>query len=161
MARNTQVAVFVIHLLAAAAVCLASCGPEKSQPDTHGPVERSACDARNSLDCIEILRGEVAHHRWLADYEAFRYEDPRHGVIDVIRWADMVDEEVTTTPDRFRYQIYGTDGYTFGGYVTWADILNAYLDTNARRTTFDESAGLEASFNVKDSYRLVLSPAGD
>jgi hypothetical protein len=52
-------------------------------------------------------------------------------------------------------------GYTFDGFASWQDIQQAYLEVGTRRTTFNADSGLGASFNVRDSYLLVLSPASD
>jgi hypothetical protein len=73
---------------------------------------------------------------------------------------DLIDDAVTTTPEDFRYQIYGTDGYTYGGFATWTNMLDGYVELGNRRIYWDPSQLLPSSWYVKDSYLIVLSPAG-
>lgn len=129
--------------------------------NSNGNGDERQCDALNTSECVEIRVGESVFYRFIADYESFQYEDPRHGTFEVIKWADMIDERIVSSPEEYRYQVIGTDGYTFGGYVTWDDMQLAYLNINTRRTTFDDVSDLDASYNVKDSYLLTLVPAGN
>jgi hypothetical protein len=151
-------------IVAVAALCVASCGLEQATrngADGQGSVDRGDCNAMTDSRCIEVRKGESVFHRWVDDYEAVPRESTSQAALTVIRWADMIDDEVTSSPEAFRYQIYGTDGYTFGGFASWQDIQRANLEVGTRRTTFNADAGLGDSFNVRDSYLLVLSPASD
>ena len=65
---------------------------------------------------------------------------------------------IVSDPENFRYQIYGTDDYTFGGYATWQNMENGYIEVVTRRTIFDENQNLDSSFRVKFSYKIVISP---
>jgi len=115
------------------------------------------CDALGNAECMEIQRGEAVTHRWLARYSSFSYDD-RGTERTVIRLAELIDAEVTATPERFRYQVYGSDGYTFGGYATWEQLQQAYVELGSRRIIFEPALELPHSYAVKDAYLIVLSP---
>ncbi|MBN1944246.1 MAG: hypothetical protein JW797_01165 [Bradymonadales bacterium] len=128
------------------------------QTDPQADQPRPVCEPLTNLDCIEIQRGETAYHRWLVDYPTLQFDD--EGTLrTVVPLADLVDEEVAADPDAWRYQVYGTDGFTFGGFATWTNMLNGYIELTTRKVVFDPSQELPRSYRVKDAYLIVLSPA--
>ena len=150
-------------VLLAQATLLAGCGGgADNQPagDQDGTMDHGVCEPLTNRQCIEIQRGEAVFHRWLVDYDSFSYDSQYNGTIEVISVAELIDIKVTDDPSAYRYQIYGTDGFTFGGFASLANMENAYMEVSTRLTVFDESQQLPHSFNVKDSYLIVLAPAG-
>ncbi|MBN2495908.1 MAG: hypothetical protein JXR96_15055 [Deltaproteobacteria bacterium] len=121
-----------------------------------GPGE---CDGLEDTNAFEIQRGESSFCRYLDRFESFEFQDGDY-TRTVIRLAELVDAEVAEVPEDFRYMIYGTDGYTFGGYATWDNIQNGYIELGTRRVVWEPSQELPHSFRVKDAYLMVCTPAG-
>lgn len=128
--------------------------------DTGAHDDHGTCEPLTNPACIALQRGETLYDRWLADYPSHQYQSQYDGALTVIDLADLVDSEVAADPSAYRYQIFGTDGYTFGGFATWTNIQSAYLDVVTRLTVFDASQQLPHSYDVKESYLIVLTPAG-
>ncbi|MBN1772815.1 MAG: hypothetical protein JXB32_16210 [Deltaproteobacteria bacterium] len=122
-------------------------------------VEPGPCDGMTDTNCLEIQVGERMLYRRLDAYETQEIDDDGT-VRTVVYLPDLIDEEVTPTPEDYRYQGWGTDGYTYGGYATWDNMLQGYIELGNRRLYWDPSQLLPNSWNVKDTYLLVLSPAG-
>jgi hypothetical protein len=121
--------------------------------------EPGPCDGLTDTNCIEILLGETTHSRRLDSYATQEIDDA--GTMrTVVFLPDLIDAWVTTTPENYRYQMFGTDGYVFGGYATWTNMLNGYIELSIRRLYWDPSQLLPNSWNVRDVYRIVLTPAG-
>ena len=121
------------------------------------------CDPMNDKNCFEVDKGETKVLRLINRYNAFDYSDVDQGettVRHVIKLTDLVGTDVVPDPGNWQYQIYGTDGYTFGGYATWTNIQHGYVDVNERRVVFEPEQNLPRAYRVKDSYRMVISPAG-
>ena len=122
-------------------------------------VEPGPCDGMTDVNCLEIQLGERMFYRRLDGYETQELDD--EGTIrTVVYLPDLIDEAVTPTPEDYRYQGYGTDGYTYGGFATWDNMLNGYLELGNRRLYWDPSQLLPNSWNIRDNYLIVLSPAG-
>lgn len=121
--------------------------------------QRGECNARDDINCIEIQIGEQKFHRWFADYQSltYTYEADEYTVMHL---HELIDSDITNEPQNYRYQMYGTDGYTFGGFASWENMQNGYMVLGERRVLFDPSQQLPHSFNVKLSYLMVLSPVG-
>jgi hypothetical protein len=118
----------------------------------------SACSVIDDTDCIEIYLGESIHHYRISDFTVVDYE--REGeTLAGIRLSDLIDSGVTDSPDNFRYQVWGSDGYTFGGYASWSNMQNGYMELDSRTLFFELSQELPDSYNVKDSHKITLSPA--
>jgi hypothetical protein len=121
--------------------------------------EPGPCDGLTDTNCIQIQLGEAMHYRRLDTYDTQEIDDD--GTLrTVVFLPDLIDSWVTTTPEEYRYQMFGTDGYTFGGYATWTNMLNGYIELTVRRIYWDPSQLLPNSWNVRDSYLIVLTPAG-
>lgn len=165
--RSLLATLFVAALLAA------SCGDDNGTGDDAGTGKDAStqdaatqsdgatgeCNALTDKNAIEVVRGEQTFCRYLSDYDSFSYQvDVYSGT--AINLHELIDEEITTTPDSWRYQVYGTDGYTFGGFATWTNMLRGYLELTTRRVIFELDQELPHSFYVKDAYRIVLTPAG-
>lgn len=117
------------------------------------------CDASIDANCVQIHRGEAVFHRRPSGFPAFDLDD-RGTVRTVIRLHALIDAEVAADPAAWRYQFFGTDNYTFGGYATWEQVLQAYLELGTRRILWEPALELPDSWRVKDTFRIVLSPKG-
>jgi len=115
------------------------------------------CEALSDPGCFEIDRGEARLFRWIADYPTFEFDD-EGTARTVIHLGELVDDEVVPDPESWRYQVYGTDGYTFGGFATWENIRNGYLEVGSRRLVFEPSQELPRAYRVRDAYLMVLTP---
>jgi len=118
------------------------------------------CDALNNKNAIEIKIGEQVFCRYLVDYETVEFNVDTYSGTG-IRLYELLDEEIAETPENWRYKLYGTDGYTFGGYLTWENMLSGYIELVTRRVIFEPDQELDNSYFVKDSYLIVMSPAGN
>jgi hypothetical protein len=126
------------------------------------PVEDTApfaCDAMTDLDCMDVQRGESHYFRRLSAFETIEYDD-EGTTRTVVPLALLIDAEVTDRPEEWRYQIYGTDGFTFGGYATWTNMENGYIEIGTRKVVWDPSQELPRSYRVRDAYLILLTPAG-
>lgn len=122
-----------------------------------------SCDPMTDNNCFEVDKGETKVLRLINKCASFDYNDVDQGettVRTVIKLTDLVGTDVVGDPENWQYQVYGTDGYTFGGYATWTNVLHGYMDVNERRVVFEPEQNLPRSYRVKDSYRMVISPAG-
>lgn len=128
--------------------------------DEHDSGSEENCDALNNKNSIEIKIGEQSFCRYLVDYETVEFNVDNYSGTGVRLYA-LIDEEIAEAPEDWRYKIYGTDGYTFGGYLTWGNMLNGYIELVTRRAIFEPDQELDHSFFVKDSYLIVMSPSGD
>ncbi len=118
----------------------------------------TTCDGMTETDCVEIHIGERVYPLRLGSFTPFAYDDEGESKM-VVTLSDLIIEEATETPQNFRYQIWGTDGYTFGGYATYTNMQNGYIEVATRRVIFDPAQELPNSYNVKDTYKITLSPA--
>jgi hypothetical protein len=118
------------------------------------------CDAMTDKNCVEIHRGESVYYRHIDYYPTSEFDD-KGTVRTVIDLADLIDPEVAAEPDAWRYQIFGTDGYTFGGYAEWDHMLQGYMEVGARRVVWEPALELPDSWRVKDAWLITLSPAGE
>jgi hypothetical protein len=118
------------------------------------------CDAMTDKNCVEIHRGESVYYRHIDYYPTSEFDD-KGTVRTVIDLADLIDPEVAEEPDAWRYQIFGTDGYTFGGYAQWDQVLQGYMEVGDRRVVWEPALELPDSWRVKDAYLITLSPAGE
>lgn len=117
------------------------------------------CDGLIDANCVQIHRGEAVFFRRPSGFPAFDLTD-RGTVRTVIRLHALIDAEVAADPTAWRYQFFGTDNYTFGGYATWEQVLQAYMELGARRIIWEPALELPDSWRVKDTFRIVLSPKG-
>ncbi len=118
------------------------------------------CDAMTDKNCVEIHRGESVFYRHIDYYPTFEFDD-KGTVRTVIHLHELIDPEVAEEPDAWRYQIFGTDGYTFGGYAEWDHMLQGYMEVGVRRVVWEPALELPDSWRVKDAYLITLSPAGE
>jgi hypothetical protein len=125
-----------------------------------GWVEPEPCDSLGNKDCVEIRRGEKVFYRHVSDYDVTDYDD-KGTVRTVIRLYDLVDEHVAAEPEKWRYQLFGTDGFTFGGFANWDQMLQGYMEVGSRRVVWEPILELPESWRVKDTYRIEMSPAGE
>ena len=126
--------------------------------DTAG--DWSYCDAKVDTNCLEIHRGESVFYQRISKFDTLEFDDegtPR----TVVKLSDLIQAEITETPENFRYQVFGTDEYTFGGYASWDQVMQGYMEVGARRVIWEPTLELPDSWGVKDSYRIQLSPAGN
>jgi hypothetical protein len=131
-------------------------GEADAEPDG---VDAGPCDGMTDTNCVEVQVGERTYYRRLDEYDTVDIDD-EGTTRTCVPLPDLIDAEVTATPEDFRYQVYGTDGYTYGGYATWTNMLNGWIELGNRRIYWDPSQMLPNSWNVRDSYLIVLSPAG-
>ena len=117
------------------------------------------CNALTNINAVEIRRGEQTFCRHIDNYSSFEFSVEDYSGT-AIHLADLIDADIAEVPEDWRYQAYGTDGYTFGGYASWSNMQNGYLELTTRRIVFESSEELDHSFFVKDSYLIVLTPAG-
>jgi len=122
-------------------------------------VDPGPCDGMTDTNCLQIQLGEEMFYRRLDGYETQDIDD-EGTTRTVVYLPDLIDEAITATPEDYRYQGYGTDGYTYGGFATWENMLNGYIELGNRRLYWDPSQLLPNSWNIRDTYLLVLSPAG-
>ncbi|NMC69352.1 MAG: hypothetical protein GYA57_04690 [Myxococcales bacterium] len=122
-------------------------------------VDPGPCDGVTNVNCLQIQLGETMFYRRLDDYETQDIDD-EGTTRTVVYLPDLIDEAVTPRPEDYRYKGYGTDGYTYGGFATWENVLNGYIELGNRRLYWDPSQMLPNSWNVRDTYLIVLSPAG-
>jgi hypothetical protein len=117
------------------------------------------CDSMGDKNCFELQRGESHYFRKLDTYETQVFDDKGNDRV-VVRLQDLVDSEVAEDPAAWRFQVFGTDGYTFGGFATWVNVQNGYIELGTRKVVWEPSQELPDSWRVKDAYLMVLSPAG-
>lgn len=118
------------------------------------------CDALTDTNCLEIVRGEKTWYQKLDRHATMQFDDkgtPR----TVVRLSDLIESDIASDPGLWRYQIFGTDGFTFGGFATWDQMMQGYMELGARRVVWEPVLELPDSWRVKDSYQIVLSPAGE
>lgn len=118
------------------------------------------CDALTDTNCLEIVRGEKTWYQKLDRHPTIQFDDegtPR----TVVRLSDLIESDIAADPGLWRYQIFGTDGFTFGGFATWDQMMQGYMELGARRVVWEPALELPDSWRVKDSYQIVLSPAGE
>jgi hypothetical protein len=127
--------------------------------DVASGIPGDPCDAMTDKNCLEIHRGESVYYRHIDYYPTSEFDD-KGTVRTVIDLADLIDPEVAEEPDAWRYQIFGTDGYTFGGYAEWDHMLQGYMEVGARRVVWEPALELPDSWRVKDAWLITLSPAG-
>lgn len=122
-------------------------------------VNNTPCDSITDKNCIQIQRGESIYYRRPAEYKSFEYNDK--GITrTVIRLSEMFDANIAENLTKWRYSLLATDGYTFGGYASWDQITQGYLELGSRRVMWEPILELPDSWRVKDLYKIVLSPTG-
>ena len=125
------------------------------------PVEeeivRPPCDPMTDRSCIMVRIGEREFLRYFADYESMEFND-EGTMMTVIQLWQLIDEEITPEPDRRRYKIYGTDGYTFSDYLYWENFLGGYIELGTRKVVFDPAQELPRLYRVRDAYLIVAFP---
>ena len=141
------------------AAALDAAALDAAPPDAGVDAAPRTCTALTDTGCLEVVRGETTYYRFLGDYTTIEFDD--NGTTrTVVPLGDLIDAEVAPVPADWRYQIYGSDGYVFPGYATWTNMQNGYIEVGTRKVVWDTSQALPDSWRVKDSYRIVLSPAG-
>ena len=161
MLRHTLMLAVLVVLTALFGI---ACGDGSDAPadgdvDQGPPVGgHEACDGMTEPDCFEIHKGETVIYRHLSDYSTLEFDDDGT-VRTVARLQEIVGLDMVDDPSAWRYQVYGTDGYTFGGFATWTNIENGYIEPGIRKVVFEPSQELPHSFRVKDAWKMVLSPA--
>ncbi|GEM_PF-2692652 len=134
---------------------------EGSLPDLEEPEDKWAyCDALADFNCVEIIKGESVFYQKLDRHNAIEFDDkgtPR----TVVRLSDLIESDIVATPTAWRYQIFGTDGFTFGGFAEWNHLQQGYMELGSRRVVWEPVLELPDSWRVKDSSRIVLSPSGN
>ncbi len=130
------------------------------QVDTVVEDKWAFCDVATDTNCIEIVKGESVFYQKIGRHPTMEFDDegtPR----TVVRLSDLIEADAIPEPDAWRYQIFGSDGFTFGGYASWDQMMQGYLEVGARRVVWEPVLELPDSLRVKDSVRIVLSPAGE
>lgn len=121
------------------------------------------CDPMTDKDCLQIEKGEAKVLRLISRYTTMSYTDVDQGTttqMTVAKLTDIIGTDVVPDPENWKYQIYGTDGYTFGGFATWTNMQHGYLEPGSRLVVWEPEQNLPRAYRVKDSYRVVISPAG-
>ena len=124
-----------------------------------GMPPNTPCDGLGDSDCVQVHRGESVFYRRPSHFESLQVMD-RDTPRTVIRLTALIDAEVTDDPVAWRYQFIGVDNYTFGGFATWDQLQQGYMEVGSRRVIWDPTLELPDSWRVKDTWRVVLSPAG-
>jgi hypothetical protein len=107
--------------------------------------------------CIQIDVAGASHYRVIPREQAVTVDDGGRSRTAVPLIA-LIDAEITASPENWRYKFYAADGFTHGGYATWANLQRGYIELDTRKLVFAASEGLPHSFRVKDAYRIELSP---
>lgn len=132
---------------------------DTSEDETGTVDEWAFCDVAVDMNCLQIVRGESVYYQRISKHQTLEFDDkgtPR----TVVRLADLIEVKITDEPDAWRYQIFGSDGFTFGGYATWDQMMGGYMEVGTRRVVWEPALELPDSWRVKDSTRIELSPAG-
>jgi hypothetical protein len=146
---------YISLILLSLTLTLSGFSCSSDEDNISGNVEH--CDGKVDTDCIEIHNGESIHYKKISLLPTVEIVHDGE-TLTVVPYAEIITSDLISDPENFRYQIYGTDDYTFGGYATWYNMENGYLEVTTRRTIFDESQNLDASFRVKFSYKILISP---
>jgi hypothetical protein len=146
-----------VLLCLALALCLFACGAKTANAPPAGSEEAPSCRALEDRSCFRIDVAARAHYCVIPRARAVVIDD--NGVRrTAVPLAALFDAEIVQEPEKWRYKLYATDGFTHGGYATWKNLQHGYIELETRRVVFAASENLPHSFRIKDAFRIEVLP---
>ena len=145
----------IVWVLAAVIGCGGSARTARTAPE---PREAEVCDAQTDRRCFRINVDGRALQRRIPGDRATTIDD---GGVErvVVPLTEVIDADAIGNAAERRYKFYATDGFTHGGYATWENIRNGYIEIDTRKLIFAPSQDLSHSFRIKDAFRVeALAP---